>query len=96
MPQYVVLCADNPGLHPGDDYAPLEIQLHSGLFFWYREYSGLTPTGSEMPRIPQYWMENRPWKVGGRLLEATDLADLRAQVAQHQWPPPPEQGPGSA
>ena len=52
MPTYVVLWADNPGLNPGDDFAPLQVQGHPGLMFWYQEFVPEAAAQKDVGTVP--------------------------------------------
>jgi len=94
MPTYVVLWADNPGLNPGDDFAPLSVEGHPGLHFWYQEFVEHAAQLRESGTIPDYWVRFagvqpdgswRKWRCGGELFQAANPTELEVKVAERQW-----------
>jgi hypothetical protein len=94
MAKYVVLWANHPGLHPGDDFAPLDVSGHPSLKFWYQEYVPEAAAQKEPETIPDYWVHfagqqpDGSWqgfRWGGELLEAANLAELLQRATSRQW-----------
>jgi hypothetical protein len=86
MPEYTVFWSDKTGLHPGDDYAPLEIKDHpSGGYFWYQECFPTAATQREMEYIPRHWWKNEGFRSESRGVQTASLDELRKKVAALEW-----------
>ena len=85
MPTYEVISFKRADLNPGDVYARLEVQHHSGFFFFYKKFVPGFAALRPFSLLATWWKKGPGGVMYGKLVEADNPDDLRAKVFGMEW-----------